>query len=364
MHVMKRDLHKTKGRTNPSFRYTKKRSARKDRFQRRRKPGNPQYLRKRKTLDAQTIEKLVQDAILYIPIEAVPETAQKRKRLMRRPKNYSHLKKRKPGNPNLKRPARHLSSSVINNMVSVAITEIMAEPEIPTVTVPEEKPVQPLSSSLIDTMVSEAITEIVSEPEIPSVTEPAEKLPGKRPYYLLLIPLVAIIAFVFLYHSPMSQPSFVKEKRFAKTWRTELGLTYQSAGEDTEDLDDIIMDYLKDNDIDPSSLSYVVENLETSERYSLNPDTDRFAGSTYKLPLAMIWLDKVAEGEITLSDSLWYAKYYFEDGSYDFEHIDGDIYVSLQMVIKSVLRNSDNTAGHILFENLGGWSSFRELQKK
>lgn len=136
---------------------------------------------------------------------------------------------------------------------------------------------------------------------------------------------------------------------------------------DTEDiiiedsLSNTINNYLNEQGIDQSKISIYVHSLTSNETYTLNPDTDFFAASVYKLPLAMIYYEKAYNGQIDLSDSLQYLEKHYEAGGPIPNTYKVNSWIPISTLLQHMIVDSDNTAAHILFENLGGWLSYREL---
>ncbi len=125
-----------------------------------------------------------------------------------------------------------------------------------------------------------------------------------------------------------------------------------------------IDDYLIENNISSDSLQYCIEDLETHTRYSQNEYENVFAASIYKLPLAMIYYEKINTGEYT-SDSLFtYEAFHYEAGGPIGSNCSVGDQIALSKLLHDMILCSDNTAGHILFENLGGWVSFKEAISK
>ncbi len=122
--------------------------------------------------------------------------------------------------------------------------------------------------------------------------------------------------------------------------------------------------YLKENDIDHEKVSYCITDLKHNIKYSMNEKEEFVAASTYKLPLAMLYYDMVNEGKYDLDTTFTYKSYMHEDGGV----ISSDYGIGSQIPLKDILDimiiYSDNDAGHILYENLGGWKEYKEAMQK
>lgn len=122
--------------------------------------------------------------------------------------------------------------------------------------------------------------------------------------------------------------------------------------------------YFQENGIDHEKVAYCITDLEHNIKYSMNEKDEFIAASIYKLPLAMLYYDKVNEGEYTLYSTFTYSGYMHEDAGV----ISSDYGIGSQVPLSDLLNDliiySDNDAGHILYENLGGWKEYKEAMTK
>lgn len=122
--------------------------------------------------------------------------------------------------------------------------------------------------------------------------------------------------------------------------------------------------YFQENGIDHEKVAYCITDLEHNIKYSMNEKDEFIAASIYKLPLAMLYYDKVNEGEYTLDSTFTYSGYMHEDAGV----IGSDYGIGSQVPLSDLLNDliiySDNDAGHILYENLGGWKEYKEAMTK
>lgn len=122
--------------------------------------------------------------------------------------------------------------------------------------------------------------------------------------------------------------------------------------------------YFQENGIDHEKVAYCITDLEHNIKYSMNEKDEFIAASIYKLPLAMLYYDKVNEGEYTLDSTFTYSGYMHEDAGV----ISSDYGIGSQVPLSDLLNDliiySDNDAGHILYENLGGWEEYKEAMTK
>lgn len=122
--------------------------------------------------------------------------------------------------------------------------------------------------------------------------------------------------------------------------------------------------YFQENGIDHEKVAYCITDLEHNIKYSMNEKDEFIAASIYKLPLAMLYYDKVNEGEYTLDSTFTYSGYMHEDAGV----ISSDYGIGSQVPLSDLLNDliiySNNDAGHILYENLGGWKEYKEAMTK
>lgn len=122
--------------------------------------------------------------------------------------------------------------------------------------------------------------------------------------------------------------------------------------------------YFQENGIDHEKVAYCITDLEHNIKYSMNEKDEFIAASIYKLPLAMLYYDKVNEGEYTLDSTFTYSGYMHEDAGV----ISSDYGIGSQVPLSDLLNDliiySDNDAGHSLYENLGGWKEYKEAMTK
>lgn len=122
--------------------------------------------------------------------------------------------------------------------------------------------------------------------------------------------------------------------------------------------------YFQENGIDHEKVAYCITDLEHNIKYSMNEKDEFIAASIYKLLLAMLYYDKVNEGEYTLDSTFTYSGYMHEDAGV----ISSDYGIGSQVPLSDLLNDliiySDNDAGHILYENLGGWKEYKEAMTK
>ncbi len=179
---------------------------------------------------------------------------------------------------------------------------------------------------------------------------------------LLSILLIALCMFA-------SEMSSTKKKAFTSESEIQDDQSTEVKNEDNSKYIDMalakeIEAYFQENNIDHESVSYCITDLKHNIKYSMNEKDEFIAASIYKLPLAMLYYDKVNEGEYTLDSTFTYSGYMHEDAGV----ISSDYGIGSQVPLSDLLNDliiySDNDAGHILYENLGGWKEYKEAMTK
>ena len=147
--------------------------------------------------------------------------------------------------------------------------------------------------------------------------------------------------------------------------------------ENQDDLTDVIDAVVEDTDVteettvpeeteDENVKTYIENKMETenltNENFAFfyyNEDTKKYyfynekkwftAASTSKVPIAMLYYDKLNEGEITKNSTYKYESGTYEvgDGLTAYKYDVGD-YIPVSFLLEQMIVNSDNTATNIL----------------
>lgn len=134
--------------------------------------------------------------------------------------------------------------------------------------------------------------------------------------------------------------------------------------EEIQTLDDKINKYLLDNNISEQDISIYINKFDDTENYLYNTSTNFFAASIYKIPLVMIYYEHIYEGQYSLEDTIKYEDYHNEGESIIANNFPIGSYIDLQTLLDYTIIYSDNTAAHMLFENLGGWLEYKHQISK
>ena len=103
----------------------------------------------------------------------------------------------------------------------------------------------------------------------------------------------------------------------------------------------VIDEFLARHGISEEQISLAYYNTVTGEEKYLRPDDYMVAASLYKVPLNMIFAEKVSKGEMGWDTILYSVPY--------------------QQLMEETLINSSNNYSEVLWLNLGGYQNFRRL---
>lgn len=105
--------------------------------------------------------------------------------------------------------------------------------------------------------------------------------------------------------------------------------------------DELIEEFINDKDLSDHQLALGYYNLITGEEHYLHGDQYMLAASTYKVPLNMIYAEKIANGEMTLDTVIGYKKY--------------------SELLHATIVDSSNSDAETLWLELGDYMQFRRM---
>ena len=128
---------------------------------------------------------------------------------------------------------------------------------------------------------------------------------------------------------------------------------------------DIIDEYRKSKNLNEDNFAFFYYRPETKEYYIYNEDTFFTAASTIKVPIAMIYYDKISNNDLSLDTTFKYKSSQYEAGAGNtaVEFKPGSE-IKLSFLLEQMIVESDNTATNILKDNLGGEKAYRLLIKQ
>ena len=129
-------------------------------------------------------------------------------------------------------------------------------------------------------------------------------------------------------------------------------------------IENLINEIMIENNLNENNFFFFYYNLEEKKYYFYNENTYFTAASTIKVPVAMLYYDKIAEGEFTLADTLLYDSDDYEvgDGSTAVDYSVGER-IPISYLLEQTIVNSDNTALNILIHSIGYQKCKEELTK-
>ena len=126
----------------------------------------------------------------------------------------------------------------------------------------------------------------------------------------------------------------------------------------------LINEIMIENNLNENNFFFFFYNIEEKKYYFYNENTYFTAASTIKVPVAMLYYDKIADGELNLSDTLLYNSDDYEvgDGSTAADYSVGER-IPISYLLEQTIVNSDNTALNILVNSIGYQKCKEELTK-
>ena len=132
-----------------------------------------------------------------------------------------------------------------------------------------------------------------------------------------------------------------------------------------ENIQNLIENYIADENLNEENFAFFYYNEDTKKQYFYNEDTYFTAASTVKLPVAMLYYDKINDGSMLPTDTLLYKSSDYEagNGSTSYNYSAGS-YVPLNFLLEQSIVNSDNTAINILMSNYGYTQCRKDINTK
>ena len=128
-----------------------------------------------------------------------------------------------------------------------------------------------------------------------------------------------------------------------------------------EEIKTLITEIKTANNLTADNFAFFYYNPQTQKYYFDNQDKYFKGASTVKVPVAMIYYDKIKNGELTLESTLQYTSDDYEagEGTTASTYSVGD-YIPISFLLEQSIINSDNTAVNILIDGIG-YRKCREL---
>lgn len=126
-----------------------------------------------------------------------------------------------------------------------------------------------------------------------------------------------------------------------------------------EDIKQLVNNIMTEKGLTENNFAFFYYNQDTKKYYFYNENKYFTAASTVKVPVAMLYYDKINSGKLTLESTLKYTKDCYEAGG----GTTASTYkvgsnIPIGFLLEQAIVNSDNTAVNILIKNLG-WDQYR-----
>ena len=181
---------------------------------------------------------------------------------------------------------------------------------------------------------------------------------------IFVIIAIGIIIYSYIMRSEEEVSEQVEEKKEEESLET--ASIEEPIIEETVDsnIENLINEIMTENNLNENNFYFFFYNIEEKKYYFYNENTYFTAASTIKVPVAMLYYDKIADGELNLSDTLLYNSDDYEvgDGSTAADYSVGER-ISISYLLEQTIVNSDNTALNILIHNIGYQKCKEELTK-
>ena len=130
--------------------------------------------------------------------------------------------------------------------------------------------------------------------------------------------------------------------------------------EEDENIKELMNEIMEENGLTENNFAFFYYNQDTKKYYFYNKNKYFTAASTVKVPVAMLYYDKINNGELTLDTTLKYTSDCYEagGGTTASTYKEGDS-IPIKFLLEQAIVNSDNTAVNILIKNLG-WNQYRK----
>ena len=128
-----------------------------------------------------------------------------------------------------------------------------------------------------------------------------------------------------------------------------------------EEIKNLIEEIKTQNNLNDNNFAFFYYNPQTQEYYFDNQEKYFKGASTVKVPIAMIYYDKIRNGEITKEDTLQYTSDNYEPGGgTTASKYKVGSYIPIGFLLEQSIINSDNTAVNTLIDGVG-YRKCREL---
>lgn len=172
--------------------------------------------------------------------------------------------------------------------------------------------------------------------------------------------IITLLAIAILLICIVKNISYKEKKKIATVeYKVDLQENVEEMNNEiipTEDMEtkELIQNLQLENNLQEDNFSFFYYNIDLNKYYFYNENTYFTAASTIKMPIAMLYYDKIKNEEISLDDTIIYTSNCYEAGA----GTTASTYsigsrIPISFLLKQSIVNSDNTAINILINNLG-----------
>lgn len=138
----------------------------------------------------------------------------------------------------------------------------------------------------------------------------------------------------------------------------------QTEATEDEKIKNLIAEIKTKNNLTTENFAFFYYNPQTKKYYFDNKDKYFKGASTVKVPVAMLYYDKIRNGEFTEEKTLNYTSEDYEvgGGTTSATYKVGD-YIPISFLLKQSIINSDNTAVNILIDGIGYTECRKQIAK-
>ena len=145
--------------------------------------------------------------------------------------------------------------------------------------------------------------------------------------------------------------------------KTENTTIIEEGSIDTE-IETLIQTIMQKNGLNENNFGFYYYNVNQKTEYKYNENKYFQGASTIKVPVSMLYYDRINEGKMTKESTLKYKEGCYEPGAgTTASRYKVGNSVPLGFLIEQAIINSDNTAVNIMIQNLGYSNCKKEIQK-
>ena len=188
----------------------------------------------------------------------------------------------------------------------------------------------------------------------------------KKRLKILVTCLICIIVIIQIQNENQQVSAKQESANTQETEQIQEEATEELAEENTEQVEEVV-EPTEDEEIKNLITEIKAQNNLTEENFAFfyyNPQTQKYyfdnqskyfkAASTVKVPVAIMYYDKIKNGELTKESTLQYTSDDYEEGggtTASLYSVGG--YIPISYLLEQSIVNSDNTAVNILIDGIG-----------